>query len=259
MARNFNRATVAAHAAPVEALLFREEIKPTITGVTAFSVRKDASADEVLKTLHDACGAYKAGSVIIQQLKLVIGKTLAVVRDRKLFGAHRTFEAFIKAEVVDRYNIGRSTAWEAIKVAQAFPSVDSEGYQQIGAAKLISAARVAGKLKPEQLPALDVLLHEKKPLADFQQGLQELLGAGTGAKPEVAQLVFRVPVGLASEWRRWCELPEVKALAGGDDATTDAFFALAFRLAMPQVRAAARRAAAAPRPTPTVETAHGAQ
>lgn len=211
---------MSAHAQSQDLVLFAEEIHtPQVKGgIISFSIRKDATEGEILNTLSGACEAYTQISRVTDQLKLVIGKTLAVIKERKMFGEYKTFERFLQEQVVDKFGIGRSTAWEAIKVAQAFPELTAEQYTQKGASRMIAIARDAAKLPPEQQGAVMEIVGraETMDLDEVKQATRALLTPEQQEEDEnVPTLSIKMTQEELDEWVVWTKRKDVQDAAGG--------------------------------------------
>lgn len=215
-----NRAALAAGAAP-PGLLWQEEVKPPIGSVVALSIRKDATSDEVHATLRQALEMHKGIDNVREQLELIIGRTLLEVRERKLFGKHPNFEAFLRAEVIGRdYGVSRPTAYNYMRVAKAFPEVNSEQYREFGAMPLLEAAKVLPKVDAARRPEVMELLKKRLPLEGLKSALADIQG-GIAAKQPIAALMFRVNPTLAQEYRTWADLADVKESASQQDGASD--------------------------------------
>lgn len=103
----------------------------------------NATLVEVEATLQLAVNGYKRLSEASERLKPIIGRILLTVQERNLFKpTYRNFTQFLMDRVVVGMGLGRSNAFDALKIARAFPSMSQEEYMRHGASRLLLAARV---------------------------------------------------------------------------------------------------------------------
>lgn len=184
-----------------------------------FSVRKDATAEELLTTLHDGCEAYNRLTQVGEQLKLVIGKTLAAIQERKTFTAYngpdghpyKTFERFLQGEIIDKYGIGRSTAFEALKVARALPQVSAEQYRETGSQRLLAIAAAKEKLPEDRQHEAEAMLAGAAKLTLEEVREQAAALVGGEAEPEVKNINFKLMPERATQWEQFLMRADLQA------------------------------------------------
>lgn len=195
-------------------------IVPIREVVTGYSVKvqvqldEDASDQQVLSSLDDACRQWSNVQKIDLGLRLVVGRLLMAVRER---GIHRqeewgTFELFLK-DIERRYGIKRSSAWNALMIVEADPELSVERAKEIGSSNLLEVAR-ASKLAVERgVPPAKVrrmtekLLREaekRPPVEEFRQRLANanLIRVKSQAGHRGVKIVLdNVSPRVAAQWR----------------------------------------------------------
>lgn len=107
----------------------------------------DATLTQVEVTLKTALGGYRRLSEAAEQLKPIIGRILLTIADRKLFRPDfPNLTKYIEERVVAvPWGISRTNAFEALRIARAFPTMSEVEYQRYGASRLLLASSVVEK------------------------------------------------------------------------------------------------------------------
>lgn len=171
----------------------------------------EASLEQVQETLALAVTGYRRLSEASEKLKPIIGRILLTVEERRLFAPrYKNFTAFVRDFVMGELGFSRSSAFDSLKIARAFPSFTTEEYQRYGASRLLAAARVTNEQAPEYRTVLD---------ESTRITVDAFLKHVKAMKPQRALtsrtviLAVRVPPEL---WQRWKELLEATQLAPPD-------------------------------------------
>jgi len=102
----------------------------------------NATLDTVMPEVERIAGAMRTMMQATEKLKPVLGRILLEIQTRKLYKArYPHFQKFLESEILNgKLRIGRSTAFEAMRIARAFPSLNTDEYARIGATKLLEAS-----------------------------------------------------------------------------------------------------------------------
>lgn len=140
--------------APLDAnVLMREALGDTEVTV---DIPETATIKDVEATLRLAINAYQQLASASERIKPIIGRILLTVQDRKLYRpAFKTFTGFLTQRIVADMGFGRSNAFEALRIARAFPTMTQEDYLNYGATRLLLAAKVTDESDPQHREILD--------------------------------------------------------------------------------------------------------
>lgn len=119
-------------------------------GFTDISVEipENATLHEVENTLQLAITGYRRLSEASERLKPIIGRILLTVQERNLFKPdYKNFTQFIMDRVVVGMGLGRSHAFDSLRIARAFPTMSTEEYSRYGASRLLLAAKLTDESK----------------------------------------------------------------------------------------------------------------
>lgn len=128
------------------------------TGLPEISVTipESATLKQIEETLAIAINGYKKLSEASERLKPIIGRILLTVSDRKLFRPEfENFTTFVEKRVVAQMGFGRSNAFDALRIAKAFPTMDAAQYQRYGASRLLAASQITSEADPNYLIVLN--------------------------------------------------------------------------------------------------------
>lgn len=129
------------------------------------------------RTLGLAVQGYQRLSGAAEKLKPIIGRILLTVKQRKLWkGYYKNFTAFIQLKAVDQLGFSRASAFDALKIATAFPTLTTEQYARYGGTKLLIAAKVTNQSKPDYQDVLK--LAESQTVDTFKATVAQLKTAG---------------------------------------------------------------------------------
>ena len=107
-----------------------------------------ATLTDVEHTLEVAILSFKSLTEAAERIKPIIGRILLEVRERRLWKAqYKNFTDFVRVKVGTEMGLGVTNAFEALKIAKAFPSLSESEYRQIGASRLLLASRVTDETK----------------------------------------------------------------------------------------------------------------
>jgi len=192
-------------------------ISPIKEMVTGFNVKvqvqldEDATNQEILSSLDDACKQWSNIQKIDMGLRLVVGRLLMAVREREIYKQEQwgTFEAFLKY-VEERYGLKRTTAQDSLMIVEADPELTVERARRIGPTNLLLAARAVNFAPENEKKRIAKRLFreaEKRPPVDeFRQRLQDaklLRTSYRGRSRGMGKLVIdNVPTSTMHKWRQ---------------------------------------------------------
>lgn len=115
----------------------------------SLDIPQDAKLVDIEQTLSLAISGYKRLSEASERLKPIIGRILLTVQERKLFRPEfKNFTAYVTSKVCGDMGLGRSNAFDALRIARAFPSMTAEDYQKYGATRLLLATQLTSEAEP---------------------------------------------------------------------------------------------------------------
>jgi len=164
-------------------------------GITV-DIPMDATLEQVEDSLRLAVNGYKRLAEASERLKPIIGRILLTVQERKLYKTHyNNFTAFLMDRVVAGMGLGRSNAFDALRIAKAFPSLSNEEYMRIGASRLLIAAKVTDETEANYK---DVLKEATTlTVEEWNARAKEIKGTGPKASYTIS---VRVSPEIKAEW-----------------------------------------------------------
>lgn len=166
---------------------------------------------QAMKAIDSLCGALHTQEVSIEHTRRVLGKTLAVVQDHRLYEPEfSSFEQF-SVSIATRHRVSRATLRDSLFIARRLPDLTTEQAEAISMVNLSLVARAAKDAKPGDVK---MLLRDaaRMPITEFRTSLQ---GRGLIASNEADIDTVRVSFILSkATYERWMKL------VGERDATT---------------------------------------
>lgn len=178
-------------------------------GSDTIDVNIPDSADlaSVEGTLHMAVSGYLQLAEASERLKPIIGRILLVLSNRRLYRPdYKNLTDYIERKVVAEYGMSRTSAFEALRIAKAFPSMSASDYQKYGATRLLLTARVSD----ENDPAYKKLLDESTRVSvdDFANRVKDLT-TDTGATAKSFVVSARLPIAWQTHWNALLETAQM--------------------------------------------------
>lgn len=157
-----------------------------------------ATLEQMKETLGVAVEGYKRLQGGMERIKPLIGRILLAIQQSKKFRpTYTNFTEFLDKVVVEEMGFGRSTAFDALRIARAFPGLTSEQYQNYGATRLLYAARVTSQDEPDHMALLD---HSTQVSTDaFKEEIDTQLSAGR-ATPTTVTTSMRLEPETKNLW-----------------------------------------------------------
>ena len=123
------------------------------------NIPADAKLPEVLTTLNKVVQGLRTFTDASERLKPVVGRIILVVQERKMYKPdYRNMTEFIEQKIVGEMGLGRSTAFDALRVAKAHPGLTAAEYAQYGASRLLLLAKDTDSKQPNYLEVLHASL-----------------------------------------------------------------------------------------------------
>lgn len=168
-----------------------------------------ASLTQVEHSLNIAITGFNRLGEAREALKPIIGRLLLTVKSGKLYkGSYKNFTEYIMTQVIGRYNLSRSNAFESLRIATAFPTLSSAEYEKYGATKLLLASRVTDETKPNYRSYLE------RAMTLTVDAFKESIAAErptSGPNAETKTVTIRCAVAVAERWNALLEGSEVPA------------------------------------------------
>lgn len=175
-------------------------IRPAVADKINIHLPLNADPQRVFETLEACCEAYKVVEERRSNVTLVISRALLYIRQRRLYREYsKKFSDFLKTQVIDRYGISRSTVYEGIQIAKAFPELTPVQFANIGARDLVWLARLA-KTKSMAHPERTRLIRDAQSMPIDE--LHEKYRAPSSRKELRVILTLRVAPRIAKAFRR---------------------------------------------------------
>lgn len=124
-----------------------------------FNLPANVSDQSILNALDRTCAQYVANTQFGERLKFMIGRILILARHRQIWknknlGTWLNFDGFIQSVITERYGIGRTTAFESMKVAELLPDIPPDQAERIGSTNLVKVAKTIDYIPMERRPQL---------------------------------------------------------------------------------------------------------
>lgn len=160
-------------------------------------IPEGALLGDIETTLGIAITGYRRLSDAAEKLKPIIGRILLVISNRRLYRpAFKTFTDYVESVVVGKMGFGRTNAFEALRIAKAFPSLTAAEYQDFGASRLLLATQVTDETDPQYKAILET--SKAGTVDEFKAAVTELK-AGTTPTDKVS-INLRVLAEVKASW-----------------------------------------------------------
>lgn len=180
-------------------------------GFTEVSVAipENATLADVEKSLQLAINGYKRLSEASERLKPIIGRILLTVQERNLFKPeYKNFTAFLMDRVVIGMGLGRSNAFDSLRIARAFPTMSAEDYSRYGASRLLLAAKITDEKHPDYKDVLKQM--STLTVEEGKNKVKEL-------RPSGSQSSYTISIRVSPETKaEWVELSEAVDITPGE-------------------------------------------
>lgn len=176
-------------------------------GFTEVSVNipENATLAEVENTLQLAITGYRRLTEASERLKPIIGRILLTVQARNLFKPdYKNFTQFLMDRVVVGMGLGRSHAFDSLRIARAFPNMSTEDYSRFGASRLLLAAKITDETKENYKDVLKEL--SKATVEEGRAKVKELTPGSTASSYTVS---IRVSPEVKADWTELMDAVEI--------------------------------------------------
>jgi hypothetical protein len=169
------------------------------------TIPENATLAEVENTLQLAITGYRRLSEASERLKPIIGRILLTVQERNLFKPdYKNFTQFLMDRVVVGMGLGRSHAFDSLRIARAFPNMSTEDYSRFGASRLLLAAKITDESKEGYKDVLKDLA--KVTVEEGRAKVKELAPSSTATSYTIS---IRVTPEVKAEWIELMDAVEV--------------------------------------------------
>lgn len=173
--------------------------------------------DDLWRALTTCCKAVRVLQRTTLRIRPLIGRIVKIARNTPDFYKQRgyqTFEQFFTVGIQGHLGLSRTDAYEALRLAEKWPTLSQEEYEQIGPSKLAIASRFTDDSMPGHRKHLEAA--KQMTITEFRAYAEEkrLINPGE-ATPAV--IVIQTTQEVASHWKEWINDPAVHGTAGSSD------------------------------------------
>lgn len=137
---------------------------------------------QAMSAVDGVCAALQRSEQSVERLRVLLGRVMAEVQDRKLFEpAYESFEQFTQA-VAEKHRLSRTTIRESLLIARRLPGLTPEQAENIPLTNLTLAARMAKDQKPRAIGGILKNAANMNVLEFRQKAMETLHVDGNGAK-----------------------------------------------------------------------------
>jgi hypothetical protein len=187
-------------------------------------IPEEIDSDKLWETMETCCRVAGAVSKASDRIKPIIGRLLVVLKDHPEVYQDRgysSYEDFMCRGMNELFGISRTEAYACRKVAERFPSLSVDEFNQIGVRKLyvLAAATREGDKNAKELveKAKDPEVN-RSDLIEYAATLQHM----AAGEFEITKVTITVTKETAQMWKDFIASKEVQAFAGnGTDPATD--------------------------------------
>lgn len=167
------------------------------------NVPEGATLAEVEKPLTTLINGYKRIADAEERIKPVIGRMLVVARDRNLFRPeYKNITDYIVRRIEGDLGMSRNSAFEAIRIATAFPSLSVADYQRYGATRLLAATKITDEKDPQYQAILDDSVRQSA--AQFREKVKQIRDS-KAEPPTTFVVTLHLPNDWAESWKTLLE------------------------------------------------------
>lgn len=187
-------------------------------------IPEEIDSDRLWQTMETCCRVAGAVSKASDRIKPIIGRLLVVLRDHPEVYQDRgyaTYEDFMCRGMSELFGISRTEAYACRKVAERFPSLSVEEFNQIGVRKLyvLAAATKEGDKHAKELveKAMDPETN-RSDLIEFAATLKHM----DVGEFEITKVSITVTKETAAMWKDFIGSKAIQAYVGnGTDPATE--------------------------------------
>lgn len=176
-------------------------LKIALGAELTLNIPDDAKMSDIEATLSIAITGYKRLSEASERLKPIIGRLLFTVQARRLYRPeYRNLTDYIEKKITGEMGLSRTNAFEALRIAKAFPSMSLDDYQKYGASRLLLASSITDESDPGAKALLDESTQQT--VDEFSDHVKDIKSSSTSPSQS-----FVVSIRLPLEWKaRWDDL-----------------------------------------------------
>lgn len=122
--------------------------------VLNIAINPDATPDQAMSAVDTVCDALSKWEASTERLRVLLGRLMAEVKDKKLYKPQfSTFEEFTQ-EIVKKHRLSRSTVRDSIMIVRRLPGLEPEDAEKMPLTNLTLAARAAKNMEPKAVTGL---------------------------------------------------------------------------------------------------------
>lgn len=180
------------------------------------AVPTDATLPQVEETLKLAIAGHRLLTDAAEKIKPLIGRMLLIIQERTLYKpAFKNFTDYVEQRVVKEMQMSRSSAFDALKIARAFPSMSAKEYTNYGATRLLLASKVTNEKAANHKEILDKAVHMS--VSDFENQIKLAHVANTPNNATTSEAPVTISIKASPECRdRWQALLNASGLLAAD-------------------------------------------
>lgn len=184
----------------------------------SLAIPENATLPQVEETMKLAITGHRLLVDAAEKVKPLIGRLLLIVQERTLYKpGFKTFTEYVEQRIVKEFQLSRSSAFDALKIARAFPNMTAKDYTAYGASRLLLAATASINEKvPNYREVLDKA--SRMPVDAFKDQLK-LAQATSNSGPDQATEATHVTISIQAspECRaRWQALLNASGILAAD-------------------------------------------
>ena len=185
-------------------------------GVGTETIIPQSSHLELWDRLAIACKGFKKADETAMKLRLVIGHLLRVIQENPKFYTDRGydgFEHFLKDGVEEKMHFSRTRSYQAMRLAEKFPTLTPDRFAAIGPPKLSLLATFTDETQPSCEVHLQAA--ESKTLTQLREYAEEggWINPGEGTP---SAIVIHTSLEIRRVWDDFCHNAGVIGTCGDD-------------------------------------------
>lgn len=184
-----------------------KQLMALVLGSTEINVDipKDATLSQVETTLGMVISGYKRLSEAAERIKPIVGRILLTISTRRLYRPeYRNLTDYIERKVEGSpdsggFGLSRTNAFEALRIARAYPTMSVTEYEKYGASILLVSTPVTDQTDPRYKEILDDL--SKLTVAQAKVKVREMRALTGGDQPSQQGKSFVLSFRMPLEWK----------------------------------------------------------
>jgi hypothetical protein len=165
----------------------------------SITVGLNTPKNDVLREVDRLCNLMKEYVSTGKRLGLLLGRVMALVKERKLYMPEfENFEDY-KMHVAEEFGLSRSTVSEDMQIARYLPKVTPEQARLIPTANLALVARASKRVSDGRVVKL-LEEAQKSSIIDFRRNMEKRGLIAQRVHPGLVKLVLKVTKATRKDW-----------------------------------------------------------